>query len=90
MSWHPTSPYHVASVGYDGTLRVWDTRSKTHLFSHAMPMIEAEDGRGPKAETLLAVSWGDGVVAVGGNAKTLHVLEMPTSDLHMETNVVLR
>ncbi len=57
IAWHPTSEYHVLSVSYDQSAKLWDLRASVPL--HTLPV--------GGSEKLLSCIWvGEGEVAYGG------------------------
>lgn len=65
VTWSPSSAYNLASASYDGTVKVWDIRSSTPLYSIR---AASEDG-----QKVMAVDWFDGVIYSGGEDTQLRV-----------------
>ena len=66
LAWHPTSPHHLASGSYDGTVKVWDIRAPVPL--HTLQQ------QGDSNSKVLSVAWGGGgeEVVWGGEDRVLH------------------
>lgn len=65
VSWSPTSMYTLASGSYDSTIKVWDIRSTTPLYSLA--------GATEDNQKVLSVDWADGLIYSGGEDSLLRV-----------------
>ncbi|KAJ3036804.1 hypothetical protein HDV00_002357 [Rhizophlyctis rosea] len=68
VSWSPTSIYTLASGSYDGTIKVWDIRSTTPLYS-----LSGGKNEGGEWGKVLALDWADGFVLSGGEDSELRV-----------------
>jgi ribosome biogenesis protein YTM1 len=68
VCWSPTSEYILCSGSYDSTIRVWDVRSKTPLYS-----VEAEDT--DKKDKVLSVHWNGEKILAGGEDKKLRIFK---------------
>ncbi|ORX43340.1 WD40 repeat-like protein [Hesseltinella vesiculosa] len=64
VSWAPQSAYTLCSGSYDGTVRVWDIRSKGSVYT-------MEEGQ----EKMFAVDWCDGRILSGGESQMLSIFE---------------
>ena len=78
LAFSPVNAYHIAGVGYDGVVRVWDLRSvraanvgadvngalSVAVASFRVPEKEGKGG----ARKVLALDWVKGLVGVGGEA----------------------
>ncbi|KAJ1559615.1 ribosome biogenesis protein ytm1, partial [Cladochytrium tenue] len=73
VRWSSTSSYALASCSYDGTLKFWDMRSSTPLYT--VRAVEPPATGGPLPPKLLAVDWDveHGVVLAGGEEGKLRV-----------------
>jgi ribosome biogenesis protein YTM1 len=62
LAWHPTSEYHLLSISYDQSAKLWDLRASVPL--HTLPV--------GGTEKLLSCVWvGEGEVGYGGADNTL-------------------
>lgn len=66
VKWSPTNPYVFTSGSYDGTVKIWDIRSETALFSAAAAGTD---------EKVLAIDWVDNLIFAGGSDSLLRALE---------------
>lgn len=66
VKWSLSNPYVFASGSYDSTVKIWDIRSDTPLFSAAGA---AEDHK------VLALDWVDNLIFASGSDTLLHALE---------------
>ncbi|KAJ1665719.1 ribosome biogenesis protein ytm1 [Coemansia sp. RSA 1813] len=67
VAWAPSSAYMLASASHDSTVKVWDIRSRTPLYTvHA---TNDED----KGKKLLALDWHKSRLLAGGEGKSLRI-----------------
>ncbi|ORZ00576.1 WD40-repeat-containing domain protein [Syncephalastrum racemosum] len=66
VSWSPKSEHILCSGSYDGTVRVWDLRSRGAL--HVMQQDNASD-------KIFSVFYGDDKIIAGGESKKLTIYE---------------
>ncbi|CAG8493140.1 8581_t:CDS:2 [Paraglomus brasilianum] len=64
LTWSPVSAYILASASYDGTLKIWDIRSKTPLYT-----LSQRDN----SKKLFCVDWNNGIIVSGGEDCQLRV-----------------
>ncbi|KAJ1678351.1 ribosome biogenesis protein ytm1, partial [Spiromyces aspiralis] len=78
VRWSPTSPYMLASASHDGSLRVWDIRSRTPLHTIKPSGSDAASTRVSHArhERLLALEWSHGFLATGGESGKLSIYQV--------------
>ncbi|KAJ1915973.1 ribosome biogenesis protein ytm1 [Mycoemilia scoparia] len=72
LQWSPSSKYILASASHDGTLNIWDIRSTSPVYS-----IKPEDSKDQSGETqrLLALTWAQNFIAIGGQSGKLGIYE---------------
>ncbi|KAI8059569.1 WD40-repeat-containing domain protein [Gongronella butleri] len=70
VSWAPRSAYTLCSSSYDGTVRVWDIRSKG-------PVYTMEESDHPK---VFAVDWSGNCIVSGGENQKLTIFEAKPLD----------
>lgn len=82
VSWRPNSDHHVVSASFDGTVKLWDSRS-------ALPLATLEDATGSK---LSAAVWGSRssaggelFVATGGEDAVLRQYDVPDLGVRVES-----
>ena len=68
VSWSPSSEYSLCSGSYDGTVRVWDIRSKGPLYT-----INDEDHQ--ENDKVYAVDWNGKHILSGGEDKKLRIYQ---------------
>ncbi|KAJ2000437.1 ribosome biogenesis protein ytm1 [Coemansia thaxteri] len=67
VAWAPASAYMLASASHDSTIKVWDIRSRTPLYTvHAT----SEKDKGKK---LLALDWHKSLLLAGGESGSLRI-----------------
>ncbi|KAJ1949695.1 ribosome biogenesis protein ytm1 [Linderina macrospora] len=67
VAWAPNSAYMLASASHDSTVKVWDIRSRTPLYTVAP--VDAKE-RGKK---LLAIDWHSELLLTGGESGSLRI-----------------
>ncbi|ORX71182.1 WD40 repeat-like protein [Linderina pennispora] len=67
VAWAPKSAYMLASASHDGTVKVWDIRSRTPLYTVAA--TDAKD----KGKKLLAIDWHNELLLTGGESGSLRI-----------------
>jgi ribosome biogenesis protein YTM1 len=68
VSWAPNSPYSLCSGSYDGSIRIWDIRSKGAVYT----LASDQDQSPPK---ILAVDWCGDRILSGGEDKKLGLFQ---------------
>ncbi|CDH61013.1 wd repeat domain 12 [Lichtheimia corymbifera JMRC:FSU:9682] len=68
VSWSPSSEYSLCSGSYDGTVRVWDIRSKGPLYT-----LNDEDHQ--ESDKVYAVDWNGKHILSGGEDKKLRIYQ---------------
>ncbi|KAJ2666476.1 ribosome biogenesis protein ytm1 [Coemansia sp. RSA 1199] len=67
VAWAPNSAYMLASASHDSTIKVWDIRSRTPLYTvHAASA--KDDGK-----KLLALDWSRSLLLAGGESGSLRI-----------------
>lgn len=67
VKWAPSSAYILASASHDGTIKVWDIRSTTPLYT--VNPQKAED----RGKRLLALDWYNSLLLTGGESGSLNI-----------------
>ncbi|RHZ75296.1 hypothetical protein Glove_216g76 [Diversispora epigaea] len=70
VSWSTQSPNILVSGSYDASLKIWDIRSKTPLYTLQIPSNEENKISDKK---ILCVDWDFDVILSGGEDEKLHV-----------------
>ena len=65
---HPTSPFHIASGGMDGTVKIWDLRSTKNAVESFLSVGSSRDGvdNAEAPSSVLSLDWSDGLLGCGG------------------------
>lgn len=66
LKWSVGSSMHLCTGSYDGSVKVWDIRSTTPLYS-----------LGSGDEKVFGVDWRNGILASGGEDCNLHIYASP-------------
>ncbi|KAJ2225602.1 ribosome biogenesis protein ytm1 [Coemansia sp. RSA 1722] len=67
VAWAPDSAYMLASASHDGTIKVWDIRSRPPLYT--VYPSDAKD----KGKKLLALDWHKSLLLAGGESGSLRI-----------------
>ncbi|KAJ2618015.1 ribosome biogenesis protein ytm1 [Coemansia sp. RSA 1365] len=67
VAWAPGSAHLLASASHDSSVKVWDIRSRTPLYT-VMPAREADKGK-----KLLALDWHRSLLLAGGESGSLRI-----------------
>ncbi|KAJ1957193.1 ribosome biogenesis protein ytm1 [Dipsacomyces acuminosporus] len=67
VAWAPNSAYMLASASHDSTIKVWDIRSRTPLYTVT---ATSEKDKGKK---LLALDWHKSLLLTGGESGSLRI-----------------
>ncbi|KAJ2788509.1 ribosome biogenesis protein ytm1, partial [Coemansia helicoidea] len=67
VAWAPSSAYMLASASHDSTVKVWDIRSRTPLYTvHAASAADT-------GKKLLALDWHASLLLAGGESGSLRI-----------------
>ncbi|KAJ2450854.1 ribosome biogenesis protein ytm1 [Coemansia sp. RSA 2336] len=67
VAWAPSSAFMLASASHDGTIKIWDIRSRTPLYT--VQAANADD----KGKKLLALDWHQSLLLAGGESGSLRI-----------------
>ncbi|KAI9505578.1 ribosome biogenesis protein ytm1 [Coemansia spiralis] len=67
VAWGPNSAYMLASASHDSTVKVWDIRSRTPLYT-----VQATNDK-DKGKKLLALDWHESLLLAGGESGSLRI-----------------
>ncbi|KAJ2161310.1 ribosome biogenesis protein ytm1 [Coemansia sp. RSA 552] len=67
VGWAPSSAYMLASASHDSTIKVWDIRSRTPLYT-----VHAASNK-DKGKKLLALDWHQSLLLAGGESGSLRI-----------------
>ncbi|KAJ1892728.1 ribosome biogenesis protein ytm1 [Kickxella alabastrina] len=67
VAWAPNSAYMLASASHDSTIKVWDIRSRTPLYT-VYPSSDKDKGK-----KLLALDWHESLLLAGGESGSLRI-----------------
>src|SRR6266498_5413407 len=71
VSWSTKNSFMLVSGSYDGTIKIWDIRSKTPLYTLSKRNGDKERDDTPKK--VFCVDWDDDVILSGGEDSQLHI-----------------
>jgi ribosome biogenesis protein YTM1 len=74
VSWSTKNLFMLVSGSYDGTIRIWDIRSKTPLYTLSKQNADkGEEKENATPKKVFCVNWDDDVILSGGEDNQLHI-----------------
>ncbi|PVU95389.1 hypothetical protein BB561_001846 [Smittium simulii] len=75
LKWSSTNPFMLASASYDSSVKIWDIRSNSYIFSIKC-VSSKNNGKKPKGQLvdkLLALDWKSNTIIAGGESGDLFI-----------------
>jgi len=78
ITWSTTNSFMLVSGSYDGTIKIWDIRSKTPLYTLSKIQNddkgkEKENAKPNEPKKVFCVDWDNDVILSGGEDNQLHL-----------------